>query len=353
MKQATRKQSRAPAAIVAVVAIAAIAAVSIVFASCGSPAPRKIADRNGMTFGLAVKAGDIYTPETVKIMKSHFNLIVPEDSMKWVNIRPKKDFWNWADMDAMVEFAEKNGMKIKGHTFLWQDQNGPYVHSLKTREEAVELLTDHITTIMTRYKGRVVEYDVANEIFNEDGPRRATRWRRRRGDDFRDIACPAARAADPDAKLILCDYNTEYAGTAKGDASYELVKELKGRGVPVDGVAFQLHCMAELPFNEAALRENVRRFHAMGVTCSFSEVDVRIKLPADEVTIALQNDVYERLATIARTEPGAKSLILWGLSDKGSWIPRAFPGFGSANVFDKDMKKKPAYHALMKGLSGK
>ncbi len=336
-------------------AVAAVAAVAILatLASCGSPAPRKIADGNGMVFGLAVKAGDIYTPETVKILKSHFNLIVPEDSMKWVNIRPKKDFWNWSDMDAMVDFAEKNKMKIKGHTFLWQDQNGPYVHSLKTREEAIALLTDHITTIMTRYKGRVSEYDVANEVFNEDGTMRDTIWRRLIGDDFLDIAFKTARAADPDAKLILCDYNTEYAGTAKGDASYELVKELKGRGVPVDGVAFQLHCMAELPLNEEAIRENVRRFHAMGVTCSFSEVDVRMKLPADEVTIGLQNDVYERLATIARTEPGAKSLILWGLSDKGSWIPRAFPGYGSANVFDKDMKKKPAYHALIKGLSGK
>lgn len=349
MKQtnATRKIKRA----MYVIAIVSIALAALV--SCGSSSPRKIADKSGMVFGLAVKAGDIYTPETVKIMKSHFNLIVPEDSMKWVNIRPKKDFWNWSDMDAMVAFAEKNNMKIKGHTFLWQDQNGPYVHSLKTREEAVELLTEHITTIMTRYKGRVSEYDVANEIFNEDGTMRDTIWRRLIGDDFLDIAFKAARAADPAAKLILCDYNTEYAGTAKGDASYELVKELKARGVPIDGVAFQLHCMAEIPFNEEAIRENVRRFHEMGVTCSFSEVDVRIKLPADEVTIGLQNNVYERLAAIARTEPGAKSLILWGLSDKGSWIPRAFPGFGSANIFDKDMKKKSAYHALMKGLSGK
>ncbi|HOT62887.1 MAG TPA: endo-1,4-beta-xylanase [Treponemataceae bacterium] len=329
-----------------------IALAAVALAGCGAT-PRKVADKKGLTFGVAIKAGDIYTPETVAFIKKNFNTMVPEDSMKWVNIRPKKDFWNWSDMDAMVAFAEKNKMRIKGHCFLWQDQNGAYVHSLKTREEAIALLTDQITTVMTRYKGRVFEYDIANEVFMEDGSLRDTIWYRLIGDDFLDIAFRAARAADPKARLILCDYNAEYANTAKGDAMYETVKGMKERGVPIDAVAHQLHCMAELPVNEEALRENIRRFEALGVATSFSEVDVRVKMPVDDEREAQQVAVYSKLLEVAMTEPGCKSFIMWGFSDKLSWIPRVFPGYGSANILDKDMKPKKAYDALIKTLMGK
>ncbi len=329
-----------------------IALVAVALAGCGAT-PRKVADKKGLTLGVAIQAGDIYSPEAVAFIKKHFNAFVPGDSMKGANIRPKKDFWNWSDMDAMVAFAEKNNMRMKGHCFLWHDQNGPYVHSLKTRDEAIAYMTDHITTIMTRYKGRIFEYDVANEVFLEDGTLRDTLWYRLMGDDFLDIVFRAARAADPNARLILCDYNTEYAGTAKGDAMYEMVKGMKERGVPIDGVAHQLHCMAELPINEEALRENIRRFEALGVSTSFSEVDVRVKMPVDDEKEAEQVAVYSKLLEVAMTEPACKSFIVWGYTDKMSWIPRAFPGYGSATILDKDMKPKKAYHALIKTLTGK
>jgi len=330
-----------------------IVTLAILAASCGAPAPRKAADKKGIIFGVSVKAGDVLTPDTVKHIKSHYNLIVPEDSMKWVNIHPKKDFWNWSDMDMMVDFAEKNGLKIKGHTFLWQDQNGPYVHSVKNRDEAIAILTEQITGVMTRYKGRVCEYDVANEVFNEDGSMRDTFWYRLIGPDFLDIAFRAAREADPQAKLLLVDYNTEFAGSAKADAMYELVKDMKERGIPIDGVGHQLHCPAEMNFDEEALRENVRRFHALGLFTSFTEVDVRIKMPVDGDDEERQNRIFSTLMNIAITEPGAGSMVLWGITDKTSWIPRAFPGYGSAHLFDKEMRPKPAYHALMKVLFGK
>ena len=332
-------------------ALAIILVSAAILTGCGSPSPRKIADKQGLTFGVAVQTGDIYNPNSVEFIKRHFNLIVPTDTTKWVNIHPKRAFWNWADTDAMVAFAEKNGMKMKAHCFLWQDQNAPYVHSAKTREEAIELLTEQITGVMTRYKGKIVEYDVANEVLNEDGTIRDTIWYRLIGSDFLDIAFKAAREADPSAKLVLVDYNTEYAGTAKGDAMYEIVKGLKSRGVPIDGVAHQLHCIAEVPFDEEALRKNVKRYNELGVYSSFSEVDVRIKMPVDGDDEARQCDIYARLMTVARTEPGAKSIILWGYTDKTSWIPRAFSGYGSATILDKDMQPKAAYKALMAALS--
>lgn len=322
-------------------------------AGCGSPAPRKIADRQGLTFGVAVLSSDLLNPVTAKFIIRHFNLIVPGDTMKWANIHPTKKFWNWSDMDALVAFAQKNGMAVKGHTFLWHDQLAAYAYSAKTRDEAIALLTEQIDGVMTHYKGKIREYDIANELLLEDGTMRDTLWYRLIGPDFLDIAFNAAHKADPAAKLIICDFNTEYAGTAKGDAMYEIVKGLKTRGVPIDGVAFQLHCMAELPLNEGALRSNIKRYNELGVFSTFSEVDVRIKMPVTPENEAQQSAVYARLMNIARTEPGAKSMILWGFTDKASWIPRTFSGYGSATVLDTDMKPKKPYTALMQALQGK
>lgn len=136
-----------------------------------------------MTLGVAIQAGDIYDPATIALYTDNFNLIVPENTFKWKNIRPTLKFWNWSDMDKMVDFAEKNKIKMKVHTFVWLQQNPPYLDSLKTRDDAIAMLNEHITTIMTRYKGRIYEYDVANEVLNEDGTMRDTLWLRIIGPD--------------------------------------------------------------------------------------------------------------------------------------------------------------------------
>jgi endo-1,4-beta-xylanase len=314
--------------------------------ACAKPTMASQFGKKGVTFGVAVQAADVLDPKCVAVVKENFNLIVPENTMKWRNLRPTKGFWNWSDMDAMVKFAAANGIAMKGHTFVWHQQNAPYVEGLKTRDEAIALLQEQITTVMTRYKGKIREYDVANEVLNEDGTMRDTVWLRTIGDDYLDIAFKAARAADPDAKLYLNDYNNEYEGSAKGDGFYELAKALKQRNVPIDGVGFQLHVMGTAPLNADNLRSNVRRFAALGLLASFTEIDVRIPVPVTPEMEATQTEVYRQLLDIALTEPNARSFIVWGYTDKRSWIPAAFPGFGSAHLFDRAEKSKPAYEAL-------
>lgn len=329
-----------------VIALVGLSALLLTVSACSGNSFRSIADRKGLTFGVSVQAGDILDPKSAALIKENFNLIVPENTMKWTNIRPKKDFWNWPDMDAMVAFAEKNHLKMKGHTFVWHQQNAPYVDSLKTRDEAIALLTEQISTIMTRYKGRIYAYDVCNEVLNEDGTMRDTVWMRTIGPDYLAIAFRAAREADPKALLLLNDYSNEYQGSAKGDAFYELAKRLKDSGVPIDGVGMQLHVMASDQVDEDALRGNIRRFNELGLFVSFTEVDVRVATPLTPEKEAEQTAAYSKLMEIALTEPNAGSFIMWGYTDKKSWIPRAFPGYGFAHLYDKDGKAKPVYDSL-------
>jgi endo-1,4-beta-xylanase len=126
---------------------------------------------------------------------------------------------------------------------------------------------------------------------------------------------------------------------------------MKDRGVPIDGVGFQMHLMARDPVQEEAVRANIRRFTDLGLFVSFTEIDVRVALPLDAEKEAQQTAVYTKLMEIARSEKNTGSYILWGYTDKKSWIPRFFQGFGSAHLFDNNNKPKPAFESLKAMLS--
>jgi len=330
----------------AALAASLLAALLALNGCAANKTTRQVADRQKLVFGTAIQPATLTTPAAAQLVMDNFNLIVPENTMKWENIRPNVDFWNWPDLDAMVAFAEKNKMLMRGHTFVWHQQNPAYVNNLKTREEAIALLDGHITAVMTRYKGRIAEYDVANEVLNENGTMRETLWYKTIGPDYVDIAFAIARKADPEAKLVLNDYNNETKGSAKSEAFFKLAKSMKDRGIPIDGVGFQMHLMAKYPPVEKAIRDNIRRFADIGLFVTFTEVDVRIEMPVTGEREAAQIAVFETLLDIARTEPNARNLIVWCYTDKNSWIPRFFPGYGSAHLFDADLKPKPAYLAL-------
>lgn len=309
----------------------------------GAKTVRQHADKKNMRFGVAVRPGDLLDASKADLIKENFNVLVTENTMKLQYLRPSKTFWNWSDVDTLVAFAKENKMKVRGHTFIWHQQNPAFIGGLTTREEALAVMKETITETLSRYKGVFSDYDVCNEVFNEDGTLRDTVWLRAIGTDYIDIAFKTAREADPGLKLILNDYNNEYAGSPKGDAFYEYVKGMVARGIPIDGVGFQLHMMAQQPIQEEALRANIARFRELGLSVVFTEVDVRIKLPVTPEKEAEQTEVYAKLMEIALDEPNVNYVVLWGYTDSQSWIPAAFGGFGSAHLFTGDNKPKPVF----------
>ena len=329
--------------------IFAFALVLISLSSCAKKTPKDYAAKHGFKTGIAVETGDMYNEDHLKIIRENSSIIVAGNCMKWANLRPNKTFWNWSDVDHLIEFAEKNKMAVKWHTLFWHNQNPGFLSSLlKTREQALEVMDEHITTIMTRYKGRISEYDVVNEMFNEDGTMRETLWYKAIGKDYIEHALIKAHETDPDAKLFLNEYNNEEQGNKKADAMYEMVKDFVNRGIPIDGVGFQLHLATIYPYNETAVRSNIRRYADLGLEVSFSEVDVRMPVPPSESDLQTQMDRYCSLAKLAREEPNVTSFITWGITDKQSWIPATFPGYGDALLYDRDLKKKPVYNAVLK-----
>ncbi|MEM5948130.1 endo-1,4-beta-xylanase [Spirochaetia bacterium 38H-sp] len=324
--------------------------VGFLFVSCEENM-RSLADKNGLLFGVAVRSSDLFDPVASKLIEDNFNIVVTENIMKLENLRPNPRFWNWNPVDDFVEAATEKGMKLRGHTFIWHNQLPAFARNIRTREEGIKVIEDTITQVLTRYKGKFYEYDVCNEIIDDEtGGLRKTVWLDTIGPDYADIAFRIAKETDPSVKLILNDYSNEYAGTIKGDGFYNFVKGMVERGVPIDGVGFQLHLSTDYPLNEQALRKNIHRFYDLGLTVSFTEIDVRVKMPMTPQKEKLQKEIYEKLLRIALEEK-VSCFVMWGYTDANSWVPGTFPGYGSAHPFDRQLKPKELYISMGKILA--
>src|SRR6478736_554665 len=52
-----------------------------------------------------------------KLILQQFNSITPENAMKPGPIHPAEDKYNWAPADEIVDYAQANHLKVRGHTF--------------------------------------------------------------------------------------------------------------------------------------------------------------------------------------------------------------------------------------------
>jgi endo-1,4-beta-xylanase len=290
-------------------------------------------------------------PAYRKVLGREFNICVAENVFKFSLIHPRADGYDFAAADELAAFARSSGMKLRGHTLVWHNQLPPWLtNGNYTREQAIEIMREHITTVVTRYKDAVWAWDVVNEAVADSGAslRTESYWYRTIGPEYIEMAFRFAREADADAILYYNDYNNEDEGP-KSDAVYELVAGLKNQGVPIDGVGWQMHVLNGFAIT-AAHRSNARRLAALGLELSVTELDVRVQLPANAAALVRQAESYRDITAFCLSEPAFKTLVLWGFTDKYSWIPGFFPGTGAALIFDENYKPKPAFASMREAL---
>jgi endo-1,4-beta-xylanase len=293
-------------------------------------------------------------PQYVEVLTREFNAVVAENVMKWDAIRWSESSYNFAPGDAIVAFAEENGMMVRGHTLAWHSQNPGWLQGKNyTREEAIEVLEDHITKVVTHWKGKIKEWDVVNEAINDEGHRRTENvWQKWIGDDWIEIAFRAAHKADPDALLFYNDYNLEFLNSAKQNAVYNLLKKLLAKGVPIHGVGFQGHFGLE--YGGAPLKETIKasidRFAKLGLYVQFTEVDVRIQIPVNETKLQQQANSYSNIFSAALEHPACNAVLVWGIHDGHTWVDGIFPGTTAPLLFDADFNPKPAYDTVRECL---
>jgi endo-1,4-beta-xylanase len=327
--------------------------------SSSSPSPtppvslRSLAQARGIEIGAAVSAGPLRRePLYGETLAREFTMLTPENAMKFGPVHPEPDRYDFADADFIVDFAEAHDMQVRGHTLVWHNQLPAWLtDGTWTRDKLIDILREHITTVVGHYRGRVAAWDVVNEAVTDDGSLRDTIWLRSIGPEYIDLAFRWAHEADPDALLFYNDYAAEGLGP-KSDAVYALVQALLERGVPIDGVGLQMHVSLRWPPDPEAVAANMDRLGALGLAVHVTEMDVRIQgAPGTvEERLAAQANIYRDMMEVCLGASACKAFVTWGFTDRHSWIPQHTGHPDAPLLFDESYRPKPAYHAIMDAL---
>jgi endo-1,4-beta-xylanase len=344
-------RNRAVAALFGLVALAAIVWV-VRGGGDAKPLPgqplRVLAKKRGMEIGTAVR-GDVLKRNRAyrQLVAAQFSTVTPENEMKWDVVEPARGEYEFGAADDIVKRAREAKQKIRGHTLVWYFQVPGWVRKLGPMQLR-QATREHIRNVVDHFKDDVGVWDVVNEPIADDGGLRPSVFERRLGPGFIEDAFRTARVADRDAKLYLNEIGAEGINP-KSNRLYEIVRDLKARGVPIDGVGFQTHTnLHGLPADFVA---NMQRFRALGLDVAITEADVALKMPPSPADLQAQADIYARIVRACETVK-CTSLTFWGYTDGRSWISETQAGMGAATLLDDALRPKPAFYAVQRALAG-
>ena len=313
---------------------------------------RALADEKGMKIGTAIDLKYFSREPYKDAVSQEFNTIVMENMMKMASMNPNQDKYLFSGVDVAANFALEHDMYMRGHTLVWHQQLPEWLTKKSgkwTKEELLSIIENYATNIVGHFKGTIYTWDVLNEILEEDGSFRESMWYKYTGEEYISVALNAARKADPDAKLLINDYSVETINP-KSDGLYNLVKKLQEEGVPIDGVGFQCHFVAD-QIDYDSIIANIQRFQALGLEVQLTEIDLRMDSPVTEDKLAAQGEAYKRLMEIA-IDNDITTFVVWGVNDGLSWVPGFFIGYSTPTLLDREYGYKPAYYGVYEALMG-
>lgn len=307
-----------------------------------------------------------FTGAELDFIRSQFNAMTPENSMKPGPVHPQEPSWNWSQADTLVQFGQNSDIRVFGHCLVWHSQTNPWFFQDANRDALLARLRDHIHTLVGRYKGRVSGWDVVNEAINDgDGVAgenlRQSPWLKIVGADYLTQAFRFAREADPAVPLLYNDYSIESG--AKHQSSLLLLRRLIADGAPMTGVGIQGHW--SLPALTAQKYEEIEQaiehFSALKLRIAITELDVSVTGtgggqlgrgqaapdPPSPDVLAAQADAYAKLFTIFTKHRAAIDRVtFWGLNDRRSWRRTRYP-----LAFAADYQPKPALQAIIDAVA--
>ncbi|WP_315974646.1 endo-1,4-beta-xylanase [Micromonospora sp. MA102] len=291
------------------------------------------AAQSGRYFGTAIAAGRLGDSTYTTIAGREFNMVTAENEMKPDATEPQRGQFNFSSGDQIYNWATQRGMKVRGHTLAWHAQQPGWMQSLGG-SSLRQAMIDHINGVMAHYKGKLAYWDVVNEAFNEDGSRRQSNLQST-GNDWIEVAFRTARNADPSTRLCYNDYNIENWSYGKTQGVYNMIRDFKSRGVPIDCVGLQTHFTggSSLPGN---FQTTLSSFAALGVDVALTEVDVT----------NASTSQYAGLTQACMNVPRCVGITVWGVRDSDSWRSSENP-----LLFDGGGNKKAAYTSVLNALN--
>ncbi len=317
------------------------------------------ADLCGKYIGVALCTYKSYQNERDEAGRQ-FNMMVAENEMKMDALQPSKGQFSYGSADNLVSFAQRNNMTVRGHCLVWHQQQPTWLSSDGkknnqnwTRQQALDIMKNHITNVVRHFKGKVTGWDVVNECLDDDQgiirtnpdgyTLRQTVWQRAIGDDYIDSAFVYAHRADPDAELYLNDYDVEHQGKAKAVAYYNLARRLKNSNIPLDGVGLQCHfSVGEV--DSVKLDATMKRFAQDGLKCIITELDMGVP-NTSAANLEEQARLYRVITDIVLHNDNCTGMVIWGIKDNDSWRNASNP-----LLYNSGMQPKAAWYAVRSAL---
>jgi len=299
--------------------------------------------------GTALNSGGIDNAPYVDALR-RYDAVTPESALKFAELHPDGGRYDFAFGDRLVDWSVANRKPMHGTTLIWcYDAVLPQwlLQRSWTRDELIDVMQDHIRTVMDHFEGRVPAWDVVNEAFARDGARRDCLWQRVIGDAWIELALRAARAADSSAKLF---YNETAADqpNAKFGAVEAIAADFKARGVPLDGVGLQYHLLqGDAPLQFLA-EDAMRRIGALGLALHVSELDgiTSTFTGTREQKLDRQAQAFQTVAAACQAVDACFRITLWGAADHWSWR-----GTGEMAVaLDEHFAEKPGWAGIREAI---
>ena len=320
-----------------------------------APAPEPsldaIASLKGLRFGSAVgslsawrQAPGLDGARYRNLVARECGLVVPENALKWPALRPSADRFDFNDADALLAWAQQQGLAMRGHTLLWQGARwfpswlNRHDFGSQPVTESERLLSEHIGTVCRHYGSTIASWDVLNEaVSHETGQLRDNAFTPHLGNPGQiELVFRLAHEHAPHAQLVYNDYMGW--GSASGlhrAGVLRLLHGLRARQVPVHALGLQSHLAVAVERDsvstsgqrEREWRAFLDEVTAMGLDLLITELDVNDRqMPADtvlrDVEVAAQARDYLDLTL---SYPRLRTVMVWGLADPVSWLQRWQP----------------------------
>ncbi len=309
--------------------------------------------------GAAVTASALNEAAYSSAVKESFTQLTAEYEMKMGHIWKGSSSYDWSKVDALSDYAKQNNMKIHGHTLLWYRSFPTWFTDAKYDSVTFEtMVKEYITATVSRYKGAVASWDVANEIFNNNGTLRVDDAVYATFSDpigFYGRCFQYAREADPSCKLFYNDYDLALF-SGKRYALKLMVERFQKEGYPIDGIGDQSHYTTST--SQATIRTGILDLASTGLLIHISELDIRVNVNKSDSYVfsvdqqQVQADAYQGIVEIFEEIPQEQKFAIttWGITDKITWLtdwwhPKEYP-----LLFDANYAKKKAYDGFFLGL---
>jgi endo-1,4-beta-xylanase len=287
--------------------------------------------------------------------------------------------YDFKEADQAVQEAIQSRRPLHAHCLLYTLESISPEFMLKFQgspQQLEELVRHYLTSVLTRYRGRVGSYDVFNELFAYNSGEVQKSWLRRHfasDQEFFDFVgrCYGyAHAADPQAVLFYADYGQEFSSQqfAKGMTIAHQLFRWKRQRVPIHGYALHFHTNIYRPKEDldTAIRVAVKtglKIHLseVDVSCNCADPDVKGRRPGDQgvrqITpqmLEQQKQMFRHIAlSYRRLVPPAQQfgITVWDIGDADSWL--SDHRFEAGTMFDTHYRPKPAFYGFLQGLSEK